>query len=230
MPEELKGRRYTEQPWLVSIASVTLLTGLPFALEVSDNMDFGELIVAVGTFALAMGTLALAWITRRLARSTKVSAEAAKESADAARESAKAERDSVEAMAMPYVIAMPVEGSQEIRRVHPGGGRGGMLRLRLWNLGSGPGIVTNICLTSHGTELLVALPWGIPLGADKQFNTRVVVADWPTSATIASLRIEYLHSNGRAYRTESDVAIDEGVLTCLTFRRSSAEEVGDISA
>ncbi len=164
---------------------------------------------------------------RESAKAAQAGVAAAKESADAARESANAERDSVEAMAMPYVIAVPTgEEPGEIYRVRSADDAGGTLRLCLWNLGSGPGIVTNICLVCHEKELLVALPRGIPLGAGNQFNAWVDAADWPTSATAGSLRIEYLHSNGRLYRTDSDVRIEEGQLTCLTFRRSPAQEQG----
>lgn len=101
-------RREERQPkagrGAVSIPGVTHSV-LPLALEVSDNMDFGELIVGVGTLALAAITGLLAWKTSASVAEAKVSAEAARESADAARESAKAERYSVEAM--PYIIATP---------------------------------------------------------------------------------------------------------------------------
>ncbi len=83
------------------------LSVLPLALEVSDNMDLGELIVGAGTLALAGITGLLAWKTSASVAMAEVSAEAARESADAA-------RDSVEAMAMPYIIATPEKGSPAI--------------------------------------------------------------------------------------------------------------------
>jgi hypothetical protein len=168
----------------------------------------------------------------------EVSAEAARESADAARESARAERDSVEAMAMPYVIATPipvarVKGNEydgnrprEIHRmVLPSDGRS-TLRLCLWNLGSGPGIVTNVRLVRPGESYLQKLSSDIPIAANDFFDADIRVAGWPPTPTKAVLQIEYLHSNGRLYRTDSDVTIEEDMLRCYTFRRSLAEEPG----
>jgi hypothetical protein len=199
----------------------------PLAVHLSGNMNLGELIVGVGTLALAAITWRLARTTGQSVVAARESVTVAQESADAARESANAERASVEAMAMPYVIATPEDGSPrgEVYRVQPADGEGGTLRLCLWNFGSGPGIVTNIRLVCHGKELLVDLPRGIPLGVGNQFNAGVDLTDWPTSPTAATLQIEYLHSNGRLYRTDSDVTVEENLLRCLTFRRSSAEEL-----
>jgi hypothetical protein len=50
------------------------------------------------------------------------------------------------------------------------------------------------------------------------------LAGWPPTPTTGVLQIEYLHSNGRSYRTDSDVTIEDDVLRCYTFRRSLAEE------
>ena len=205
MPRTRQERQATESRAIFSIARV-ICSVLPVALEVSDNMDFGELIVG-------FGTLALAGVTWRLARTTGRSVEA--------------ERASVEAMAMPYIISVPSKDMQvdEIYRL-PGSG-GGRLMLSLWNLGSGPGVVTNIRLICHGKELLVALPRAIPLAAGNQFNASIDVTSWPDSSKAATLEIEYLHSNGLSYRTESAVTIEENVLKCLTFQRSMAEEPGE---
>ena len=184
-------------------------------------MDFGELVVALGTFALAMGTLALAWITKRLAHSTE-------ESVAAARDSANAERDSVEAMAMPYIIAVPRDNRATIKFVPwPNGEPGGTLELCLWNLGSGPGIVTDVRLICRGERLLQKLPRSVPIAAGNKFpEADVHPTSWPTPPATATLEIEYLHSNGRPYRTDSDVEIKRDELTCVTFRRSLAEEPG----
>ncbi len=191
---------------------------LLLAVHLSGDIDLGELIVGVGT-------LALAGITWRLARTTGRSVEAARQSADAARESAKAERDSVEAMAMPYIIAVPQAAYDEISRVDEDtDGAPWTLKLRLWNLGSGPGIVTNIRLACRSEQQLVDLPRGIPLAPDGKFPADVGVGAWPAGSISGTLTIDYLHSHGRSYRTDSDVIIEENLLRCLTFRRSFAEE------
>lgn len=189
------------------ITSVAVL-----AVHLSGNINLGELIVGVGT-------LALAGITWRLARTTG-------QSVAATQESAEAERASVEAMAMPYIIATPEDDSprDEIYRVQPRDGGGGTLRLCLWNFGSGPGIVTNLRLVCRDEQLLVDLPRGIPLAAGSQFNANIDVVSWPTSPKAATLVVEYVHSNGRSYQTESDVTIEDNLLRCLTFRRSPVEE------
>ncbi len=166
---------------------------------------------------------------------------AAQESADAARDSAEAERESVEAMAMPYVIAVPREVGAEINFV-PGrtkklvGTREvelvGTLMLGLWNLGSGPGLVSEVRLICRRKPLLLDLTRWITLGAGNQFlDANMDATSWPTApknekTVAATLRIEYLHSNGRSYRTDSDVEIEGNELRCLTFRRSLAGEPG----
>jgi hypothetical protein len=202
---------------------------LPLALEVSDNMDFGELIVGVGTLALAAITGLLAWKTSASVATAKVSAEAA-------RESAKAERDSVEAMAMPYVIAVPTPISdltlhpyaasppEEIHRERPLGDDRGLLRLRLRNLGSGPTIATNVHLISDEVELLQKLPRHIPIAANDFSDEGIRMTGWPATPTMAVLQVEYLHSNGRSYRTYSEVTVEDDMLRCYTFRRSLAED------
>lgn len=142
------------------------------------------------------------------------------------REGVEAERSSMEAMAMPYIIAVPRQNAQAVRRAQmQTDGADWTLRPSLWNLGSGPGIVTSIRLrTSEADELLVPLWRSIPIAPGDQFAAEVGIADWPQSLRSGKLTIEYLHSNGRSYRTESQVTIDGGELRCLTFRRSAVEE------
>jgi hypothetical protein len=138
----------------------------------------------------------------------------ARESVQAERESVEAERSSMEAMAMPYVIVVPRLGAGEIRRAQmQTDGADWTLKLGLWNLGSVPGIVTSIRLhTGEADELLVPLSRSIPIASDGQFPADIGVADWPLAPKKGKLVIEYLHSNGRSYRTESDVVIDGGEL------------------
>jgi hypothetical protein len=207
------------------ISSVGIL-----AVHLSGNINLGELIVGVGTLALAVITWRLARATGASVAEAKVSAKAAKEGVEAARDSAAAERASVEAMAMPYVIAVPREVGAEIQFAPRPSQKGvGTLELCLWNLGSGPSIITSVGLSRQGEPLLSELPRWIPLAAGNQFpGVNIDVGSWPTAPenepVAATLKIEYLHSNGRPYRTDSDVKIEGSVLTCLTFRRSPAEE------
>ncbi len=176
---------------------------LPLALEVSGEMDFGELIVGTGT-------LALAGITGWLARTTRQSVVAA--------------QDSVEAMAMPYVIAVPRDERPTVKFAPCSNKPGGTLELCLSNLGSGPGVVIHVRLVCHGKQLLEKLPRSVPIGAGDKFSgADVHPTSWPElekDALAATLEIEYLHSNGRRYLTESKVEIKGNELTCVTFQRS----------
>jgi hypothetical protein len=76
--------------------------------------------------------------------------------------------------------------------------------------------------------LLAELDRWITLGAGGKFQADMDVVSWPTASenkpVTGTLEIEYLHSNSRPYRTDSDVEIKGNELTCVTFRRSLAEE------
>ncbi len=98
----------------------------------------------------------------------------------------------------------------------------GTLRVCLWNLGSGPAVVRNVHLVCDGEKVLRDLPRNIPIAARDHFDADIGVADWPPAPRTANLRIEYLHSNGKLYQTDSDVTFEGDVFICYTFRRSSA--------
>lgn len=138
-----------------------LLPGLCLspAIRVTGTLDPGHC-------SLLSQPLALALITWRLARTTKESVGQATLSAEAARESVDAERASVEAMQMPYVIAIPipydeliaqhgedyrdVEAAKVPREIHVMGTalEGLSLRMRLANFGAGPAITDGLSLVS----------------------------------------------------------------------------------
>lgn len=80
-------------------------------------------------------------------------------------ESAKSVRESVEAVAMPYVMGAKPGFALTRSSVVQGGGSEGRLDAVLWNLGSGPGIVTNVRLIRPGESYLQELSGDIPIAA-----------------------------------------------------------------
>src|SRR6266566_6816366 len=144
----------------------------PFAVEISDNIDGGSLVVALATFALALLTWRLA---RTATRSTKAAersatvseraATVAERSADAAERSAEVAQLEVDSIDMRFVIATFFPGDER-----QGGRRGpparmqraidengdDILHCRLLNIGSGPGIV-------HEVRLEASQPNQVPI-------------------------------------------------------------------
>jgi hypothetical protein len=191
-------------------------------VDLSGTIGLGEVLVAVGT-------LALAFITWRLARTTG-------QSVHAARDSVEAERATVEAMAMPYIVATPsmpaviaqtiggepAEYPPEIHRGRDLETNQWMLRLHLWNIGTGPAIVTDLRVTASDKEFVRGLPQHLPIGATLANDAEALVSDWPTDQTFASLRIDYLHSSGKRYITKSDVMIEDDTVICYTYERLAA--------
>jgi hypothetical protein len=179
-------------------------------VEIVDSLSVGEFVVGVGTILLAAFT---AW----LGFSTRSSARAAQEAVERAEE--------------PYVIAAAI----------PGAGRGvpqprggsvdeihetqGTLRLRLWNVGSGPTIVREVRLRSHerrdGKDVILAdgLPAHLPIAARDAEDVRDLPSPRWRDQRTGVLRIDYDHSNGHRYATESQVKIEEERVRCLTYSR-----------
>src|SRR2546422_335996 len=136
---------------------------LPFAIELNDGLSFGELIVGLGTLSLSCFTGWLGWETRA---------------------SAKAAKEAVEASEEPFVIATPTDRAEwmKLRRPHefpPAGGQlppfeihraqdtdgSWFVRMKLWNIGSGPAIVRDVGMHRAQASYLDWLPRFHPIGA-----------------------------------------------------------------
>jgi hypothetical protein len=191
--------------------SQRLPTVLPIGLEFNDAFSFGELIVGLVTLGLAGATVSLAFSTRK---------------------SAKAAEEAVERAEEPYVVATRIPRGGDLR---PGVMAGEIrrwndnLQLRLWNIGSGPAIVREVHLRSHerqdGSDVILAegLPAHLPIAAGKHEDVSDLSAlRWRNQRT-GVLQIDYDHSNGHRYVTESEVTIKDDIVRCLTYPRRMAE-------
>ena len=126
-------------------------------LTLADTSTTWIAVGSVGTFVAALATLGVALLTRSVARGTRDVASETREMADETRKlavateaSARAARDAVEAMEEPFVIAVPspaevirlrdYESGPPLPAIHRGLGspEGPFVRMRLWNIGTGP--------------------------------------------------------------------------------------------
>lgn len=175
-------------------------------------------IGSVGSFVAAAATTGVALVTRKLAGATKESAQAA--------------RDAVEAMEEPFVIAVPtpfrdlardVDEPQPPEQIHIATRRGigPLVRLRLWNIGTGPAIVERVTLApDRGENCLDDLPGGSrPVGAG-QWADLQIPSPRPVASGDGMLAITYTHSSGRRYQTSSVASIGDPMVFCLTYERS----------
>jgi hypothetical protein len=184
---------------------------------VADSVTLGELIVGAGTLALAAFTAGLGWETRV---------------------SAKAAREAVEGSEEPFVIATPTpdwrlmrlcahERPQQgqgpplaIHRALGSNGDGSFVRLRLWNIGQGPAIVTRVRLAEqHGADLLGDLGEHHAVGAGEVVDIEISPPRWADSLGDGSLTIEYVRASGLRYATISAVSIGDPTLHCRTYTR-----------
>jgi hypothetical protein len=183
--------------------------------------------VNAGELLVGLGTLALAGFTWRLASTTSASVAAARDSADA-------ERASVDAMHMPFVIAVPTPADAlidkhaqeyadvkradvptQIHRVEDGS----VLRLRLWNIGVGPAIVTGLRLHYQGDEFLDDSSPDVPIAANQPHDAEVDTMNWPIERHAATLTIDYIDATGKPYVTQSNAWIEGGLVACSTYQQ-----------
>lgn len=192
---------------------------LPVAIELNDGLTFGELLVGLGTLSLACFTGWLGFETRA---------------------SAKAAQEAVEASEEPFVIATPTDDLQnmvlrshelttgdegyppfEIHRAHNGDGTH-FVRLKLWNIGSGPAIVHEVRM-SRDQEFLGGLPHFQPVGAGHAADVEIGSSAWPQSSRAATLTIDYTRASGLDYRTSQEVTIDGPLVLTETLRAHAAQ-------
>jgi hypothetical protein len=188
------------------------------AFVLTDSLTLGDLIVGAGTLALAGFTAWLGFSTRA---------------------SAKAAQEAVESSEEPFVIATPTDNLKAmilrphelpqggsvppftIHRALDVGGKGSFVRLRLWNIGQGPAIVTAVGLTSSdGGDLVGQLEQHYAVGANGVADVEIPSPGWPAHAGVGLLTIDYFRASGVRYRTTSEAEIGDPLVTCRTYSRS----------
>ena len=187
-------------------------------IHLSGDLTLGDLLVGVGTLALAGFTYRLSVYTQRQVH------ESGRE-ITTSRESLQVARDSTEAADRPYVIPTPMPGTSNIEfRAN------GELTIRLWNLGRGPAIVSDVQLVLGDHEVLASLPGFIPVhaggAADQALRVRGPVVDLMGRDELGeqgTLRVFYNSASGTTYMTLSAVRRIETRIACRHFIRSEPD-------
>lgn len=183
------------------------------ALTISYSMTAGEFFVALGTLLLALFTVWLGWQTRASARAARAAVEAYEE-------------PFVIGVSPPLELVVLVGTRKETQLQRPEihramGDEGIVVRLRLWNIGSGPAIVEQVVLERAGEPGYVdGLAHFVPIGAGQAADVELPSSAWPLSSRAATLTITYTHANGQTYETRSDAVVDDPLVFCKTFARS----------
>jgi len=187
-------------------------------VHLSGDLTLGDLLVGIGTLALAS-------FTARLAVYTKRQVEASGREISTSREGLEVARESVEAADMPFVIPSSQPDSGGIS-VSPDG----RLSIRLWNLGRGPALVSDVQLVLGDREILSSLPGYIPVHAggvaDQDLRLRGPVVDLIRQHELGdrgTLRVFYNHASGTAYMTLAVVRRVEQSFVCRHFSRSEPD-------
>jgi hypothetical protein len=189
-----------------------------FGVKIAESMTLGDLVVGIGTLLLAGFTCWLGFETRASAQATQEAVEASEE---------------------PFVIATPTDHLEnmnlryseevDLRRdvsppfeIHRADNMDGthFVRLKLWNVGSGPAIVQQVSIRRDGEHaLLDGLAHAQPIGAGVGADIEIGSSAWPMSSREATLTIDYMRASGLAYRTRSDVVVDDRLVLVKTYQR-----------
>lgn len=196
-----------------------------------------ELKSTVGEVGVAIGTLALAFFTWQLALQTKAEVFQTRRELDLTQKSLDLTRESIEAGERPYVIPSGYGDSGRIFFRYTTN-RGWHLRIGLWNLGKGPGIVGDVQLRVNGEHVLQPLKVEIPIShvqpsvADQllpvEFRYSEITGDQPTLALPDgdySLLVFYRQSSGGALVTTTSVTRTDAELLCAGFVRTAPDGV-----
>jgi hypothetical protein len=199
------------------------MIGRVLALTLAPSLTVGDLIVGIGTLALAGFTGWLGSETRQSARAAQAAVESAEE---------------------PFVIATPTDDYEHMtlrdHEVGPGlrpplgihragepGNVAHFVRLKLWNIGSGPAIVYNVALTDHdGGEFLDLLRDFQPIAAGQAADVEVPSPAWPTDDRVAVMTVRYIRASGAEYETVSDAMIAGRLVACRTYERTGPKPQG----
>lgn len=181
-------------------------------------MTAGDLLVGAGTLLLAAFTAWLAFRTSRQVELTK--------------ESLGLSRESIEALDRPFVIATPNEHNRVLGFVEPGPEHpGARFSYRLWNIGKGPAIITDVSLfdQSTGREYLTEaekVQRAIAVAPAGRDELSPLAGGPPGVGAKLKLRISYRSASGTSYRTESSVDVVENLYCiCRDFRRMANGEM-----
>jgi len=194
----------------------------PAAITLSDTLTLGDLIVGVGTLALAVFTAWLGFSTRAAARASQAAVEASEEPFVIATPT-----DDIKKMKLTRMEGQQPRGTAPPFEIHRTGEAGAhFVRLKLWNIGSGPAIVENVELTRGNERFLDGLAHFQPVGAGQAADIEVGSSAWPVSSRAATLTIDYTRASGLAYRTRQEVVIDNPLVLTKTYRRERLDKHG----
>jgi hypothetical protein len=187
-------------------------------IHLSGDLTLGDLLVGVGTLGLAGFTYRLSFYTQR-------QVEASGREIATSREGLEVGREGIEAAERPYVIPTPMPGSSGIEFRS-----NGELVIRLWNLGRGPAIVSDVLLELGGRDILSSLGGFIPVhaggAADDALRVRGPVVDLIGRGELGeqgTLRIFYNSASATSYMTRAAVRRVDRSIVCRHFMRSEPD-------
>jgi hypothetical protein len=183
-------------------------------IHLSGDLTLGDLLVGVGTLVLAAFTYLLALRARQQVEESGQEIVTSREGLEVARES-------IEAADRPFVIPTPMPGSSGIElRANS------ELTIRLWNLGRGPAIVSDVQLELGDHEVLTSLGGFIPIhaggAADQALRLRGPVNDLIGRGELGdhgTLRVFYNSASATSYMTLCAVRRIETRIVCRHFTR-----------
>ena len=206
----------------------------------SSRSDWDEFTaIATGALAVLTGLLVIAAIIAAVIGWRGLST--AKEDLQATQRAA---REALEASEEPFVIAVATDDPKAMKlrpkevppigrlpplAIHRAPGKddeGAFVRLRLWNIGQGPAIVTGVSLCRGEEQLLDDLSEFHPLAIGHVADVEVRSPRWLQSEGAGTLTVTYTHASGRRYKTSQEVTIDVGegdrypVVQSVTYERS----------
>jgi hypothetical protein len=180
-------------------------------IHLSGDVTLGELIVG-------LGTLALAGFTYKLARKTG-------DEVDLSRIQLELNREAVEAADRPYVLPSPPPKQTGLMLADRGYGY--WLTLRLWNVGRGPAVVTDLQLELDREAMLDPLVDERAVASEGDADLRVQVPGLRgdiEEPVQGEMRVYYRQANGLRYMTVSSVEANGSWVFCSNFRRENADD------
>lgn len=210
-----------------------------FGIEISGEVQLGDLIVGVGTAALAI-------FTYKLARSTRESVNNSDAQLEAVRDHVAATTQLADAQDRPYIVPMPpYQKVGEIMRTGPpepifGPSPMGfrpyenrwVFAVRLWNIGSGAAIVESMSLDLDDHEPIPLLYKqqvivDARIGASDQFIDADQIDVKPEAEARGVLSIVYRSPAAKRYVTRATVKFRGDYECDATDFRQSENDAGE---
>jgi len=129
--------------WFIFAFGVSILAFLVISRIVSTrHFNNTNLSIAAGTIILGM-------LTKQLADNAK---------------------ETVQTNNKPYIVVKPIDQSGKVLKLYPKPNGGGIINCLLWNIGKGPGILTDISLVNENDQEFTRILHPYPLAAGERIE------------------------------------------------------------